>query len=262
MKLIEGVYDPGKLKAVLLGGGCGAGKSYTIGRLFGLIDKDKKIISSKMSHYGLRTVSSDQAFEYLLNQKGIDPRKLHLLPTDVFNQLSDLEDSTSVRSRARKLTNLAYQNYKNGRLGIIIDSNANDMNYVRNMKDDLESIGYDVVMIFVYTDLNKALERNNNRERVLPEYIVKRVWEEATRNVNSLKTLFNPNFYLIDNSYDTQDNIIKAEKFIKKFLSKPIQNPIGKEWIKNELELKNKLNTINEIYIRVIERLILEGFYK
>ena len=38
MNLLEGVYDPGILKAVFLAGGPGSGKSYSVNQIFGIDD--------------------------------------------------------------------------------------------------------------------------------------------------------------------------------------------------------------------------------
>ena len=59
-----------------------------------------------------------------------------------------------------------------GRLGLIIDSTARDVEKIQQQAQNLRSIGYDIHMVFVNTTLEVALERNRNRPRVLPDAIV------------------------------------------------------------------------------------------
>ena len=44
---------------------------------------------------------------------------------------------------------------------------------IAKQKKRLQEVGYDCFMIFVNTDLEVALERNQKRERILPSELVK-----------------------------------------------------------------------------------------
>ena len=61
MNLLEGVYDPGILKAVFLAGGPGSGKSFAANNIFGIDN-----IMKGTSAVGLKVVNSDPAFEHFL----------------------------------------------------------------------------------------------------------------------------------------------------------------------------------------------------
>jgi len=63
-KILEGVNDPGILKAVFLAGGPGSGKSTVAAELFGMTD-------AGFSVDGLKNVNSDRFFEFMLRQKGL-----------------------------------------------------------------------------------------------------------------------------------------------------------------------------------------------
>ena len=79
--LVEGVYDPGILKAVFLAGGPGSGKSATADTVFNVTPEVKSLSSS-----GLKVVNSDSTFEHLLKMAG-HSLDLGSLDDDVFKQI-------------------------------------------------------------------------------------------------------------------------------------------------------------------------------
>ena len=49
--------------------------------------------------------------------------------------------------------------------------------------EELQQVfGYDVAMVFVNTSLAKAIDRNNNRDRKLPEKLVTDIWNSAQKS--------------------------------------------------------------------------------
>jgi predicted kinase len=102
----------------------------------------------------------------------------------------------------------------------------------------LKAEGYDCYMIFVNTDLNVALQRNKERERTLPEDLVKKSWSEVNNNLGRFQGLFgSSNILVVDNSeYKEFGNIVKAKA--REFVKRPVQNYIAKKWIKKELEMR------------------------
>ena len=100
----------------------------------------------------------------------------------------------------------------------------------------------------VITNLDVALKRNTARaekgERELPKDIVTNSWKEARKNVGGLKSLFGSNFKLISNDKhlkpdEAKHNFSKLVKgYANKWVNKPIKNPIGKQWVKDQLRLK------------------------
>ena len=103
-------------------------------------------------------------------------------------------------------------------------------------------------MVFVMTKLDTALARNKKRaeegERDLPEKIVKKSWIDTRKNMGGLKALFGSNFALVNNdkklSKEEQYGFFK--KLVKstsnKWTNNKIQNPKGKQWVKDMLRLK------------------------
>jgi predicted kinase len=184
-----------------------------------------------VSATGLKGVNSDQAFEALLGKFG--------LSKDLRNLTSKQKLKTAqVRQLAKRTTNIRMQQFINSRLGMLIDGTGKNYTKIAKMKIDLQRQGYDCYMVFVNTDLDVALERNANRERKIPEDIVKKSWKEVNQNLGRFQTLFGAgNMLVVDNSeYKQFGNIVK--KKAREFVRRPIQNHIAKKWIKQELEMR------------------------
>jgi predicted kinase len=124
----------------------------------------------------------------------------------------------------------------NGRLGLIIDGTGKDFAKIKKQVDDLRAIGYAVAMIFVNTDMDTALERNNARSRSLPDEMVVKMWKEVQRNLGKFQNLFRDRMMILDNS--TGSNIEGATMAVyRKVMTwskgKP-DNRIAVKWIKDQ----------------------------
>ena len=189
-------------------------------------------------------VNSDKELKYLLNKFGFGT-DLDSLPDEVFKNLTDPTDPkySGLRSFAKDLTAERRRLYQNGRLGMIIDGTGDDFKKIAAEKAELEKVGYDTYMIFVNTTLEVALERNENRDRVLPEKIVVDSHREVNQNIGGFQGLFGgSNFMIVDNN-KFQDEKQATKRFgmlvkqgLGKFISKPLKNKRGLSWIR-----KNKI---------------------
>ena len=101
-------------------------------------------------------------------------------------------------------------------------------------------------MVFVNTSLKVAKERNKERERRLPEDILVKSWKDVQNNLGKFQGLFGTNFAVVDNSKFLKPEAAQkkfgmiTKKYISKFINKPVKNPKGKKWVKNNLILKGK----------------------
>ena len=226
--LTEGVYDPGIFKAVFTAGGPGSGKSYAASTLFGMPEK-MPFVSAK----GLKSVNSDKYFETYLNMSGLSQDISSMTP-------GEFERAMHLRKKSKRVRDAALKNYINGRLGLLIDGTGKDYPKIAKQKNRLQKVGYDCFMIFVNTDLEVALERNKDRERTLPEKLVKDSWQSVQNNLGKFQGLFGTgNMIIVDNSeFKAFPSVVK--KGANEFITRKIQNPIAKAWIKKELELRKK----------------------
>jgi len=214
--LQEGVYDPNILKAFFLAGGPGSGKSYVVRRTTGGL--------------GMKIVDSDPAFEKLLKQAGLSLK------------MPDEEETPRnvVRDKAKAITKKQEKNYVKGRLGLIIDGTGKDYDKIAKQATDLKQIGYDVHMIFVNTSLDTALQRNAERARSVKTSIVTNSWNAVQSNIGKFSQLFRRNFIVVDNNDAGEDVFAKVYKQVMHLAKGKVQNPTGKQWIANQLELKRR----------------------
>jgi adenylate kinase len=217
----EGVYDPGIFKAFFLAGGPGSGKTF--------------VTQTAFAGTGLKVVNSDTAFE-----SGLKKANLSIKMPDEEEYFRNI-----IRQRAKTTTGNQLDQYVQGRLGLIIDATGRDLPLVQRQVGMLRQIGYDCYMVFVNTSLDIALERNKNRPRSIPEYIVKKSWDGVQANIGQFQRIFSPNkMMIIDNNSSEKELVTKtlrdADRFIRSRLRTKPQNGIAMSWVKKELELKKR----------------------
>ena len=242
VELVEGINDPGILKAVFLAGGPGSGKTYVAKGLFGIPDR------INVSQSGMKMVNSDKELKFLLNKYGFGT-DLDSLPDEVFANLTSPKDPqySGLRNFAKDLTKERQRLYMEGRLGMIIDGTGDDFAKISAEKKELEALGYDCYMIFVNTTLEVALKRNENRDRVLPSSIVEASHREVNKNVGGFQGLFGgSNFLIVDNNQDLKEEAaikrfnMLVKKGLSKFIRRPIKNKRGLSWMRKNKILMRK----------------------
>ena len=225
-------------KQLIFSGPPGTGKTWVAKGLFGIPER------VNVSQSGMKMVNTDKELKFLLKKYGFGT-DLDALPDEVFKNLTDPSqtDYSGLRSYAKELTGVRKKLYQNGRLGMIIDGTGDDFKKIAVEKKELEAVGYDCYMIFVNTTLEVALERNENRDRVLPKSIVEASHREVNKNIGGFQGLFgSSNFMIIDNN-EYQDEKSATKRFnmlvgkgLGKFIRQPIKNKRGLSWIR-----KNKI---------------------
>jgi len=237
--LSEGPNDPGIFRAVFLAGGPGSGKSYSAEVLFGLRHggEEKSVFKpSLFTPDGLKMVNSDDLFEIGLAGAGVDKNDLARLEKEDPEQWDKIQEPTrpdSIRNLAKDKLAVRQGHYIDGRLGMIIDGTGRNPAKVAKLKNELESLGYKTMMIFVDTDLPVALKRNQQRERVLPDDLVTKLWNEVQEARESLSSLFGPDFhYLNNNKYGPLDNEISSAT--SQFVSDQTQSPEAEKWLEGQ----------------------------
>jgi len=230
--LREGVYDPGIFKAFFLAGGPGSGKTF--------------VTRSAFAGTGLKVVNSDAAFERGLKKAGLSLK------------MPDQEEyfRNIIRAKAKMTTATQLDTYMQGRLGLVIDATGRDLNTINTQKRMLDQIGYDSYMVFVNTSLEVALERNKNRPRSIPEYIVTNSWNGVQRNIGQFQRIFSPNRMLIVDNNKSEKELVTltlntAAKFIRSQLRQTPQNLTAKQWIANELQAKKRIWVLKITYLNI-----------
>jgi len=218
--ITEGVYDPSIFKAFFLGGGPGSGKSW--------------VSKSALGGMGLKVIDSDGAFESKL-------RKEKLTLNFAAHDDKEIIARDKIRSRAKQIAGMQLGMALEGRLGIIIDSTARDVEKISGQAQNLRAIGYDIHMVFVNTTLEVALERNRSRPRQLPDAIVINSHKQIQKNLGKLQRIFgHRNFLIVDNNKDGEDVNPIVHKKIRGMISRAPTSYQAVRWIHRELEKKKR----------------------
>ena len=248
MKLVdvinEGVYDPGIFKAIFLAGGPGSGKSFVGHELIGIPKGGFSGINMSFAPSGVKLINSDPEFEFFLKKIGIDPKNLANMTDEEFKKATEGEGSP--REKARKIKDARQKLYTQGRLGLLVDGTGDDYSKIKKKNVELKRLGYDTYMLFINTTLEVAQQRNAQRDRKLPEKIVKKIWTDVQKNMGRFQGLFGSNFKIIDNSdkrvAKRESRLFPKEFYtaINKFIKSPVKSGLAKRWIKRQMELKKK----------------------
>ena len=203
MKLYDILKEiQGKPKAIILAGAPGAGKGY---------------ILKGLDLGGLKVLNVDNIYIDLLKKANVS---------------LDLKNATpEERSEQAKQMAAANKEFKGniaatieGKESFILDGTAASYNQTDNLKTELEEAGYEVFMLYVYTDLERSLKQNQDRfeksggkDRSLAPSIVMRTWKSVTQNYAPYKSLFGNNFVSVANTLD-DEKLSDLESIVTKYL--------------------------------------------
>ncbi len=202
--LNEAINGP---KAIILAGAPGAGKGYVLRGL---------------DLGGLKVMNVDDI--YIQNLKKA-------------NVSLDLKNSSpEERSESAKAMAAAVKDFRGdiadtieGKESFILDGTGASYNQTVKLKNELEEAGYNVFMLYVYTDLERSLKQNQNRfeksggkDRSLAPAIVMRTWLDVTKNYEPYRDLFggnaSENFALVANTLEG-DKLENLEDIVDKYLT-------------------------------------------
>jgi len=189
-------------KALIVAGAPGSGKGYIL--------KDLNL-------GGLKTFNIDNAFVNLLKKA---------------NVTLDLKNATpEERSEAAKAMAAATKNLKTdiipnaiaNRESFVLDGTAASFKNTLTLKKELEEAGYEVFMLYVYTDLERSLRQNQERfkktggkDRSLAPAIVLSTWNSVTKNYQPYRQAFGNNFISVSNTGEALKDI---DKIIAQYLT-------------------------------------------
>lgn len=123
----------------------------------------------------------------------------------------------------QKLTEETTDNKLNAirnRNSLVINGPADDLDKIAYIKEELEELGYNTMMVFVNTTNEVSQERNKRLSKVLAEGVRFDKWSRTQNNVNSYVDMFEE-FVLFDNSGDEElkeQGITEAYQITKSFL--------------------------------------------
>ena len=191
----------GSPKAVILAGAPGAGKGY---------------ILRGLDLGGLKVMNVDDIYVPLLKKANVSLDLKNATPEERSEQAKQM-------AAANKQFKGEMEQIIAGKESFILDGTAASYNTTAKLKNELDEAGYDVFMLYVYTDLQRSLSQNQDRyiksggkDRSLAPAIVMRTWKGVTDNLPKYAELFGFNFVAVANTLD--DRMQDIDKIIDKYL--------------------------------------------
>lgn len=133
----------------------------------------------------------------------------------------------------------------------ILDGTSSSVTNTTNLKNQLEEAGYDVMMLYVYADLEDSLKRNEQRfeksggeDRSLYPSPILSTWLSVYENYEDYKQLFGDNLVVVSTSGDEEtikDLEVLIKKYIYPFIPKdsPVKTDKEKQKSKESSQLLN-----------------------
>ena len=193
----------GKPKAIILAGAPGAGKGY---------------ILRGLDLGSLKVLNVDDIYVPMLKKANISLDLKNATPEERSQQAIAM--GAANREFKQNLVNTI-----GGKESFILDGTGASYNTTAKLKDELEEAGYEVFMLYVYTDLERSLKQNQDRyektdgqDRSLAPGIVMKTWKEVTQNFKPYQDLFGSNFTSVANTLEDQE-ISSLENIINIYLT-------------------------------------------
>jgi predicted kinase len=153
----------------------------------------------------------------------------------------EIERRDKIRSKSKQVAGMQLKSALEGRLGLIIDSTARDVEKIQMEAKNLRSLGYDIHMVFVNTSIDVALERNRNRPRRLPDAIIIDSHRQIQKNMGRLQRIFGGgNFLVVDNNKPAEDVNPMVHKRIRSMIDRAPTSYQAVKWIHRELEKRKR----------------------
>jgi adenylate kinase family enzyme len=200
MELINEIK--GSPKAIILAGAPGAGKGYVL---------------KGLNLGGLKIMNIDNIYIDMLKQANVSLDLKNATPEERSKQAKAMADANK-QFKGDIATTIE------GKESFILDGTASSSKQTMKLKDELEEAGYEVFMLYVYTDLERSLKQNQDRfeksdgeDRSLAPAIVLRTWGSVTKNYDEYKNAFGENFVSVSNTLE-DEKLGSLDAIVDKYL--------------------------------------------
>ena len=204
MKLYDILKEiQGKPKAIILAGAPGAGKGY---------------ILRGLDLGSLKVLNVDDIYVPMLKKANITLYLKNATPEERSNQAKAMA-AANKEFKGNLATTIG------GKESFVLDGTGASLKETSKLKVELEEAGYEVFMLYVYTDLERSLKQNQDRfeksggeDRSLAPAIVMRTWKSVTQNHAPYKQLFGNNFVSVANTLG-DEKLTDLEDIVTKYLT-------------------------------------------
>ena len=129
---------------------------------------------------------------------------------------------------------------------LIINGPADDMEKIAYIKEELEELGYDTMMIFVNTNNETSQERNTKLSRMMAESVRYDKWQKSQENILQFNEMYS-NFITFDNTgnLDTkEEDINNIYQTTKVFLDSRAINESATDWLNRNVNINDKIGIL------------------
>ena len=220
----------GKPKAIILAGAPGAGK--------GSVLKGLNLSNLKVLNLDDTIAALSKTDGFTLNQKAADAEDRSKFMKAMAQATKKLKSEQIPQAIANKES-------------FVLDGTSASKNQTIKLANQLEQAGYDILMLYVYTDLETSLKRNQERfiksggeDRCLAPGAVISTWNSVTKNFDTYKEMFGNNFISVANTGESEvmkdiENILQT--YVEPFKVKDSKPKTDKE-LARSIAQKQKLN--------------------
>ena len=149
---------------------------------------------------------------------------------------------------------------------LIITGTTNEQHNILAIREELEELGYETMMVFVNTSNESSRQRNEGHERMMLESVRQQRWEVTQLVAEKFNREFKK-YLEFDNSIDLNEanEIETSEKeedisiiyeMTNWFFDTPVENEIAESWM-----IRHKKHNINKMFENFITKPILEKGY-
>jgi adenylate kinase family enzyme len=223
IQLLKEVQD--SPKAIILAGAPGSGK--------GTILKDLNLSKFKVLNIDDTIAALSKQDQFTLDQKTADAENRSKF-------------MSAMQTATKQLKNQDLPQTILNKESFILDGTSSSSNQTLKLKSQLEEAGYKVMMLYVYTDLETSLKRNEERfeksggeDRSLLPGAVLGTWLMVAKNFPLYQQLFGNNFVSVSNT-GNNETLKDIEQIIQKYIT-PFDPKDPKQKTEKEQEKSNKL---------------------
>jgi cytidyltransferase-like protein len=131
---------------------------------------------------------------------------------------------------------------------LIINGPADDVEKINYIKEELEELGYETMMIFVNTTDEVSKERNSLLSRMMVESVRQDKWTKAQENTKYFTEAFN-SFITFDNTDkidNKEEDLHEIYQTTKIFLDSKVINETVEDWIERskKLDINVRINSL------------------
>jgi adenylate kinase family enzyme len=223
IQLLKEVQD--SPKAIILAGAPGSGK--------GTILKDLNLSKFKVLNIDDTIAALSKQDQFTLDQKTADAENRSKF-------------MSAMQTATKQLKNQDLPQTILNKESFILDGTSSSSNQTLKLKSQLEEAGYEVMMLYVYTELETSLKRNEDRfeksggeDRSLLPGAVLGTWLMVAKNFPLYQQLFGNNFVSVSNT-GNNETLKDIEQIIQKYVT-PFDPKDPKQKTEKEQEKSNKL---------------------